>query len=93
MLAATTEAFKKYFRRRQLAYRHVFNHENQFTHIVLEDLAKFCRAHASTFHKDPNVSKVLEGRREVFLRIAENLNLSTEQIYDLHIAKNKQGDE
>lgn len=92
MLRATADRLKRYYRRRQIAYKQVFNKENQFTHVVMEDLAKFCRAHQSTFHKDDRVSATMEGRREVFLRIAENLELGLEEIYNLHIAKNL-GDE
>lgn len=48
---------------------------------VLEDLAKFCRANESTFHADPRIHAVLEGRREVWLRIAQHLNLSDSQLW------------
>lgn len=51
---------------------------------VLADLAKFCRAHESTFHADPRVHAVLEGRREVFLRIMEHLQFNDDQLYKLH---------
>ena len=52
---------------------------------VLMDLAKFCRANASTFHEDPRLHAVLEGRREVWLRIANHLNLTTDQLYALYM--------
>lgn len=48
---------------------------------VLEDLAKFCRAKETCFHADPRMHAVAEGRREVFLRIANHLNLSTEDLF------------
>ncbi len=51
---------------------------------VLRDLAKFCRAHETTFHSDPRVHAALEGRREVFLRIANHMNLSTDELYHLY---------
>jgi hypothetical protein len=51
---------------------------------VLRDLAKFCRAHETTFHADPRVAAVLEGRREVFLRIQHHLKLTDEQVYSLY---------
>lgn len=38
---------------------------------VLDDLAVFCRAFETTHSADRDVSKMLEGRREVFLRIME----------------------
>ena len=51
---------------------------------VLADLAKFCRAHETTFHADPRIHAVLEGRREVFLRIMEHLQFTADQLYKLH---------
>lgn len=47
---------------------------------VLADLARFCRASESTFHADPRVHALAEGRREVWLRIVKHLNLSDEQL-------------
>jgi len=51
---------------------------------VLEDLAKFCRANESCFHEDPRVHAALEGRREVWLRIQQHLNLTDEQLFALY---------
>lgn len=51
---------------------------------VLADLAKFCRAHGSTFHPDSRVHALLEGRREVWDRIAGHLQLTDEQLYALY---------
>jgi hypothetical protein len=48
---------------------------------VLADLAKFCRAHQSTFHPDTHVAARLDGRREVWLRITQHLNLTTDDLY------------
>lgn len=48
---------------------------------VLQDLAKFCRANETCFHEDARLHAVLEGRREVFLRITQHLNLTSEQLY------------
>ena len=48
---------------------------------VLEDLAKFCRANETTFHPDPRVHAALEGRREVWLRIQQHMNLADEQLW------------
>ena len=50
---------------------------------VLKDLAKFCRANTTTFHPDERASALLEGRREVWLRIQQHLNLSPEQLWKL----------
>lgn len=51
---------------------------------VLADLAKFCRANESTFDEDHRVHAVLEGRREVWLRISQHLNLSPEELWRIY---------
>lgn len=93
MIAATHDRLRKYFHRRKIAYSRVFDVNNVFTDEVLRDLAKFCRAHESTFHTEPRVSAMMEGRREVWLRIQENLKLSLDEIYTLHKVADKKGDE
>jgi hypothetical protein len=47
---------------------------------VLIDLAKFCRANETCFHTDARLHAVLEGRREVWLRIQQHLHLTPEQL-------------
>lgn len=47
---------------------------------VLADLAKFCRAHETCFDPDPRIHAALEGRREVYLRIQQHLNLTEAQL-------------
>jgi hypothetical protein len=90
MLKATAERLRAYYQRRQIAYAQVFKTPSPYVDEVMKDLAKFCRAHESTFHKDPQISAVLEGRREVFLRIQENLKLNLEDIYRLHFANERE---
>ena len=51
---------------------------------VLQDLAKFCRAETTTFDPDPRIHAVLEGRREVWLRIQQHLRLTPEQLYVIY---------
>jgi hypothetical protein len=60
---------------------------------MLIDLAKFCRAGETSVVKD-KLGKVdveqtllLEGRREVWLRIQNHLNLNTQQLYFLFTGK------
>lgn len=50
---------------------------------VLQDLAEFCRADKTTFHEDARIHAVLEGRREVWLRIQNHLNLNPSDLYTL----------
>ena len=48
---------------------------------VLDDLAKFCRAHETcVIPGDRDRSLVLEGRREVWLRIMQHMAYSPEQL-------------
>ncbi len=49
---------------------------------VLKDLAKFCRAEATCFHPDQRLHALAEGRREVWLRIMDHLNLPLDEIYE-----------
>lgn len=70
---------------RRAAYVRTFN--NPGAQPVLEDLATFCRAAESTFDPDPRVAAVLEGRREVWLRIQQHLRLSPEELFDIASGK------
>lgn len=69
------------------AYRAVFRAEStdiRHTKPVLEDLREFCRADTSCVvvakdgRIDTHATAVAEGRREVFLRIMQTLNLTDE---------------
>lgn len=51
---------------------------------VLRDLARFCRAHETTVHSDRDAMLVLEGRREVWLRVQHHLELTPEQLWSLY---------
>jgi hypothetical protein len=72
-------ASKAFLFRRQTAYTRLFH--GPVADEVLRDLAKFCRAHTSTFHTDPRVSAQLDGRREVWLRITDHLNLMPDELW------------
>lgn len=89
MLADTISALKAKLHGKAFAYSRVFDKKSPYTHEVLKDLAQFCRAHDSTFHPDARVHAVLEGRREVWLKVERMLNLTTEEIYELHAVKNQ----
>lgn len=47
---------------------------------VLADLRRFCRVNASTFHADPRIHALLEGRREVALRILTFIGLDSAEL-------------
>lgn len=78
---------RTYLSGRQTAYKVTFNDVAGQT--VLKDLASFCRANSTCFHPDPRVHSLLEGRREVWLRICEHLNLTEDQLAELHIPQRK----
>lgn len=92
MIKDTVAAVRHLFASRRHAYARTFNMDNVDVKIVLKDLAKFCRAHESTYHKDPRIHAMLEGRKEVWLRIQEHLNLSVEELMELHKIKDIMGD-
>lgn len=55
----------------------------QIPDAVLADLAKFCRATEPCWHPDPRTHALLEGRREVWLRIQKHLNMPAEDLIPL----------
>lgn len=57
---------------------------------VLIDLASFCRAAETTFHptQDARVQAMLEGRRQVWLRIEQHLRLNQDQLFALYSGQN-----
>jgi|TARA_R110000822_G_scaffold185437_3_gene324588 hypothetical protein len=76
------EEIRHFLRLRGQSYRKTF--EGVHGERVLEDLARFCRAHSSTFHTDPRVEGIMQGRREVWLRLAHHLNMSEEQLWNYY---------
>jgi hypothetical protein len=50
---------------------------------VLKELAGYCRAFTTTAHENQHLSFVLEGRRQVYLRIQHYLNLNPEELNEL----------
>jgi hypothetical protein len=64
---------------RQRAYLRAFKMTEAAGEAVLSDLAAFCRADETcVVPGDRDRTYVLEGRREVYLRIMDHLRLSTE---------------
>jgi hypothetical protein len=76
------EQLRDFLFRRRTVYVRTFL--NPMGEEVLRDLAKFCRAHTSTFHPDDRAHALAEGRREVWLRIASHLNLSDDELWRLY---------
>lgn len=67
---------------RKTAYVRIFGSETPESIAVREDLSRFCREFQSTFEPDPRLHALLEGRREVMLRIHDYLTLSVDQLAD-----------
>ena len=66
---------------RQRAYLLAFNGQEAAGAAVLADLAIFCRADETcVVPGDRDRTYVLEGRREVYLRIRDHLMLSTDEL-------------
>ena len=82
-----SERLKSFLAKRQLDYFQVFNPDDLAAKAVLEDLESFCRGKESCFHADPRVHAVLEGRREVLLRIKRHLELKPEELLKYYTTK------
>jgi hypothetical protein len=73
-----------FLQERKRAYSLVFDKNNAADQIVLRDLARFCYANRSCFAADERVHSAREGRREVWLRIQQHLNLTEADLYSLY---------
>ena len=75
----------EYIADRKKAYQLTFQLHQPANIFVMEDLAKFCRANEScVVPGDSDKTLVLEGRREVWLRIQQHLHLTPEQLMQLY---------
>lgn len=86
MIAAIQKAWD-YIRGRRQDYQLTFPRNSPSAQRVLQDLAKFCRANDTVYHEDQRLTDVLIGRQEVFRRIQNHLNLSSEDLYRLATGK------
>jgi hypothetical protein len=64
-----------------VAYKRLFR--SPIGQLVLHDLAKFCRANESCFHEDARLHAVAEGRREVWLRIANMIEVNIDELFKI----------
>ena len=79
---STAEQVRAFLSTRAYRYKRAFLNPNG--HRVLTDLARFCRAEKSTFHVDPYMAARLDGRREVWLRIKDHLQLTDDQLIKIY---------
>lgn len=81
------ERAREFLFKRRRAYQRVLDKNNKDVELILRDLSKFCRAHETTHNPDQRLSAVLEGRREVWLRIQQHLNLTEDELWSLYYRK------
>jgi hypothetical protein len=82
MIEMAVEKARQFLMRRRHNYRLTFLAPPG--QEVLRDLATFCRANETTFHADARLHAVAEGRREVWLRIANHLNMPPDDLWVLY---------
>ena len=94
-MVEVSERFRlfEFIRQRRASYKQAKNAEFAIsapaTQNVLIDLADFCRAAESCASFDENGrydherTLIMEGRREVWLRLQNHFNLTTQQLYRL----------
>lgn len=51
--------------------------------IVLRDLAKTCKAASSSFDKDPHQHSYNAGKRSIWLRIQNMINIPDREVYEM----------
>lgn len=77
----------EYLGLRKKSYSATFGVAGIVGNEALKDLARFCRAFDTCFVPgDAAMSDLLEGRREVWLRIQQHLHLQPEQLAGLYKA-------
>jgi len=81
LLPELKDKLRVLFSTRQQQYKQTF--KGPVAQEVLRDLARFCRANVSTFHEDPRAHALAEGRREVWLRIQNHLQLTPDELWRL----------
>ena len=76
------EAQRRLVREKQTDYQLTFQTSQPSNVKVLEDLAEFCRANEScVVPGDRDKTLILEGRREVWLRISQMLGLAPDEAF------------
>lgn len=74
------EGLREKLQARQDEYKAVFSGVNG--QEVLKDMARFCRANSTcVVPGDRDATLVLEGRREVYLRILDHIEMSPEDLW------------
>jgi hypothetical protein len=84
VLEDVADATRRLLLRRKEAYTRVFegNPMGDDIKIVMEDLARFCRADETTFDANDRVHALLTGRQEVMMRIRDHMRLGFDALFD-----------
>lgn len=77
-------ATMRHLEERKRSYQLVFSQTNLAAQAVLKDLARVCRANQTCFDPDPRTHAFNEGKRAMWLRIQQHLNLPETVLYDLY---------
>lgn len=72
------------------AYREVFT-DSEFSAKVFKDLENYCGVHRSNFETEPTKHAFREGRRDVYLRIREFLDLDEKEFLELKRRRDVRG--
>lgn len=83
------EIAREFLFKRRRTYRRVFDLENPDVQLILSDLLRFCKGAETTMHADERASAMLEGRRQVWLRLQHHLNLSEEELWAIYSRKDQ----
>lgn len=75
---------KEYLFARQKDYLEIFVNQGKSSEAVLKDLKRFCRVNETTFDPDPRMHALLEGRREVYLRIQHHIELKSDDLWTFY---------
>lgn len=73
-----------YLETRKTAYQLTFNQNNSWVREVLEDLARICRANETCYAEDVRTHAFNEGKRAIWLRIQQHLNLNAADLYRIY---------
>lgn len=87
MMEDANKAMKRVLQRKEWAYRNIFQGDKGDLHeaskVALADMRTFCNGTKSNFSTDALEMARMEGRREVFTRVMNFLNVDYSKFYDL----------
>lgn len=75
------ERLKRFLWNRQYNYKLTF--QSPPGKEVLKDLARFCRATKSVYYPNSDLTQQAIGRHDVWLRIANHMNMTADELYRL----------